>query len=68
MFYVALALATDQLARPMPVWQGCRTLRTEEVFLLADHSLSFDSRYFGPLQTQHIVGRATLLWPPLRPK
>jgi type IV secretory pathway protease TraF len=32
------------------------------VFVLADHPGSFDSRYFGPLDTASIMGRAVLLW------
>jgi type IV secretory pathway protease TraF len=46
----------------MPFWQGCRVLQTGEVFVLADHPGSFDSRYFGPLDTASIAGRAVLLW------
>lgn len=58
----------DLLARtvtesaPLSVWQGCRTLEGGELFLLADHPASFDSRYFGPLHARHVVGTAILLW------
>ena len=56
------AQATDNRGDPMPVWHGCRTLQAGEVFVLADHPASFDSRYFGPLNVTSIVGSATLVW------
>jgi len=59
--FAALALATDTAARPMPTWHGCRTLQTGDVFLLANDPASFDGRYFGPLRTEHVVGRAKRL-------
>ena len=38
----------------------------DEVFLMGDHrSNSADSRTFGPVQTQHIIGRAWLRYWPL---
>lgn len=33
------------------------------VFLLADHPNSYDSRYWGPIPTDHLVGR--IIWPDL---
>ena len=60
---VAQARAQDRLGRPLPVWRGCRTLRDGEVFLLnADHPGSLDGRYFGPLDADTIIGRATPIW------
>lgn len=58
----ALALRNDGVGRPMPTWHGCRTLQGGELFLLAEHPASFDSRYFGPLRTERLAGRAVLLW------
>ena len=58
----ALARLADRLGRPLPVWHGCRTLDAHEVFLLAHDTDSFDSRYFGPLAHQLIVGRAFFIW------
>jgi type IV secretory pathway protease TraF len=46
------ALTFDRRGRSLPVWRGCRRLAEDEVFVLGDTALSFDSRYFGP------VGRA----------
>jgi conjugative transfer signal peptidase TraF len=57
-----IAEDTDADGNAMPSWQGCRVLQTGEVFVLADHPGSFDSRYFGPLDTASIAGRAVLLW------
>lgn len=58
----ARASANDSLGRPLPVWLGCRMLRAGEVFLLAHDPMSFDSRYFGSIQSRHVLGRATLIF------
>jgi hypothetical protein len=51
------ALGQDHLARPLPVWQGCRLITAGEVFLMNRQSLdSLDGRYFGPLSTTTIEG------------
>lgn len=53
----------DALARPMPTWHGCVTLRDGAIFLLvAGASASFDGRYFGPSASGDIIGKATPLW------
>jgi conjugative transfer signal peptidase TraF len=53
----------DRRGRLLPAWQGCRTLRQGEVFLMNwDEPASLDSRYFGPLPLTAIVGRAAPLW------
>ena len=60
---VATALAADHLHRRLPGWGGCLRLRPGTVFLLAPRApASFDSRYFGPLATADIIGRAFPLW------
>lgn len=57
------ARETDSLGRPLPVWQGCRTLAEGEVFLMNwDAADSLDGRYFGPLPVTSIVARAVPLW------
>lgn len=56
---VAVALTQDRIGRPLPVWQGCRTLGAGELLLLnLDHPDSLDSRYFGPLRASAVLGRA----------
>lgn len=60
---MGIALAHDRRGRPLPVWQGCQTLGTGEVFLMNRQSEdSFDGRYFGPLPAASITGRADPLW------
>ncbi len=60
---VATARARDGQGRPLPVWQGCRTLQTGELLLLNPaHPDSLDGRYFGPLPASAVIGRATPLW------
>lgn len=60
---MAKARERDRLGRPLPRWSGCRTLAAGEVFFLnADAPDSMDSRYFGPLPTSSIIGRATPIW------
>jgi conjugative transfer signal peptidase TraF len=57
------ALARDRRGRPLPDWQGCRTLHDSEAFFMNwDSPDSFDSRYFGPLPVTTIVGRAIPVW------
>lgn len=71
---VANARARDGQGRPLPVWQGCRSLRPGELLLLNPaHTDSLDGRYFGPLPASAVIGRATPLWlrapsPPLIPR
>lgn len=48
-------LRTDALGRPLPNWRGCRRLRAHELFVLGSHSVSFDSRYFGPVRRQAVL-------------
>jgi type IV secretory pathway protease TraF len=55
---VAKAKIWDRKHRLLPIWQGCRTLKSDEVFVLARPQYSFDSRYFGPVNRNQIVGTA----------
>jgi conjugative transfer signal peptidase TraF len=60
---VGAALAQDSRGRALPVWQGCRRIARDEVFLMnTDAAASLDSRYFGPIPIPAIVGRAVPLW------
>ena len=59
---VATRRRSDAAGRPMPWWTGCRDLASEEYFLLMNRAESFDGRYFGITQREHLVGRAVLLW------
>lgn len=56
---VATARPSDGQGRPLPVWQGCRTLQAGELFLLNPaHPDSLDGRYFGQLPASAVIGRA----------
>jgi len=59
---VVAAHRADAMGRPLPSWQGCRTLSHNELFLLAKAPDSFDSRYFGAVDTDHIIGHARPFW------
>lgn len=61
--HVGRALARDAVGRRLPSWRGCRTLGAEELFLFADRPDSFDSRYFGPIGVDQVIGFATPVWP-----
>ncbi|MES3041169.1 MAG: S26 family signal peptidase [Pseudomonadota bacterium] len=59
----AVQRASDTQGRRLPHWQDCRRLRANELFLLSETSdASFDSRYFGPITTDRVIGRARTLW------
>jgi conjugative transfer signal peptidase TraF len=47
--FAAKAREFDRHGRSLPVWRGCRRLSASQVFILARHPDSFDSRYYGPL-------------------
>ncbi|RUV27577.1 S26 family signal peptidase [Mesorhizobium sp. M5C.F.Ca.IN.020.32.2.1] len=58
-----VAREKDSLGRPLPVWQGCRTLADGEIFFMNwDAADSLDGRYFGPLPASSIVARALPVW------
>jgi conjugative transfer signal peptidase TraF len=58
-----IALPHDRSGRSLPLWSGCRILNPGEVFLASDEvPSSFDSRYFGPVSMESVLGRAVLLW------
>lgn len=60
---VGEALEHDRSGRALPTWQGCRVIAASEIFLMnAQVRDSFDGRYFGPLSTNTIIGRATPLY------
>lgn len=62
---VATRLATDRLGRPLPRWEGCRTLHDGELlFLNRTSPASFDGRYFGVSRTLDVIGTAHPVWIP----
>ncbi len=60
---VAAVLRTDGMGRPLRAWPSCRRLRPGELFLLSTtNSASFDSRYFGPVRADTVLGVAHPIW------
>jgi conjugative transfer signal peptidase TraF len=60
---VAAARTADRAGRRLHAWTGCRRLRPGELFLLSPtNPASFDSRYFGPVDTSAVLGIAHSLW------
>ena len=56
------ALELNASGSALPVWQGCRTLQADEVFLLNPHPRSVDGRYFGPQDRGRVLGVARPVW------
>jgi conjugative transfer signal peptidase TraF len=53
----------DRRGRPLPIWQGCRVVAQDDVFLMNWQSTdSLDGRYFGPLPASAVIGRAVPVW------
>ena len=60
---VGQAQHTDSHGRPMPFWQGCRRITSDEVFLMnPDAENSLDGRYFGPIHHSAILSEAIPIW------
>lgn len=60
---IGAALDHDRFGRPMPVWQGCRRIADDKIFLMNwDVENSLDGRYLGPIPVSSIIGTAVPLW------
>ena len=60
---IGRARERDKAGRKTPVWQGCRSIRDDEVFLMNfDVQDSVDGRYFGPFPRAFVIGRALPVW------
>ena len=56
------AAARDGLGRELPHWEGCVTLEADEVFLVSTYvQNSYDSRYFGPVPLDNVLGTTQYL-------
>ena len=55
---VAIALKLNKSDRDLPLWKGCKKLRAAEIFVLSKHRYSFDSRYFGSVDSDLVIGTA----------
>jgi len=57
------ALPRDSRGRPLPVWQGCRVVDADELFLMNWQSAdSLDGRYFGFVPNSSVIGKALPVW------
>lgn len=61
---MGIAKSEDSFGLPLPVWQGCRILADDQIFVLNFHPDSFDGRYFGPVDRSLVIGRAVWLGRP----
>lgn len=53
----------DQAGRALPRWNGCRRLASGEYFVFSDRiPNSFDSRYYGSVRRDEILGVYAPLW------
>jgi type IV secretory pathway protease TraF len=62
---MAFGVSADRthLGRPLPILHGGRVVGAGNVYLMNRQSGdSLDGRYFGPLPTTTVVGRADPLW------
>ena len=60
---VGMARERDRSGRSLPVWQGCRVVAEDALFLMNSRSAdSLDGRYFGPLPRSAVTGRAHPVW------
>lgn len=60
---VGRALERDRAGRSLPVWQGCRGVAADQLFLMnRDVPDSLDGRYFGMTPIDRVIGRALPLW------
>lgn len=60
---MGLAYERDSHSRPLPSWEGCHVIMSDEVFLMnRDEPASLDGRYFGAMPVRSILGRAVPIW------
>jgi conjugative transfer signal peptidase TraF len=60
---MARSLLRDGAGRPLSAWDGCRALGDQELFLIGlSDAASFDSRYYGPVTVESVIGVAVPLW------
>src|SRR3546814_20124381 len=52
---VAIAKSHDRMGRPLPRWQGCHRVRTDELFMMNPAPDSLDGRYFGALPAAGLI-------------
>jgi len=54
---LALTASHDAIGQALPIWRGCGELVEGRYFMFSSHAPnSFDSRYFGPIKVEVILG------------
>ena len=48
--------SVDSAGRPLPHWSVARVLAGDELLVGSSHPRSFDSRYFGPIHANQVLG------------
>lgn len=48
--------SVDSAGRPLPHWSATRVLSGDELLVGSSHPRSFDSRYFGPIHANQVLG------------
>ena len=48
--------SVDSAGRPLPHWSAARVLSGDELVVGSSHARSFDSRYFGPIHANQVLG------------
>ena len=56
------AFGVDAHGAPLPTLRGCWVIPSEHVLVASTHPRSFDSRYFGAVPVELIVGATEALW------
>jgi conjugative transfer signal peptidase TraF len=60
---LGVARERDGSGRPLPVWQGCRVVGNDEIFVMNWQSPnSLDGRYFGLIPASAVIGQAIPVW------
>jgi type IV secretory pathway protease TraF len=60
---IVMPAPTDEaVALGIPVWTGCKVLEADEVVGYGQSASSYDSRYFGPVQTSRLLGVYRPIW------
>jgi type IV secretory pathway protease TraF len=60
---IAAIARRDSRGALLPQWNGCRRLRGGEWFAFSDRvPNSFDSRYYGPINTDQVIAVYRPLW------
>ncbi len=60
--HAAKANVHDANGRILPTWRGCMQLYVSDVFVLGPTRDSFDSRYFGAIPRDRVIGHAHAIW------